>query len=526
MDLWVVAAATGAGYLAKYLQNSVGEKEELSGSLSQIWDQTLPFCRLVRKKGLEFGDVFPGRGDDVTDGNYDISDILTLTSLRENVGETSENMDFFYVSDVLHELESNQLKWDGLLRSRRAHGFSIEALSPLESHLATGLNKEKIVKEGFIFSSPPSPNIAFAGPLMVNQIINRDTSDSIGELLNGGDDQYPLEEKNELLGSCLSRQSGLVELPRTRKHKVGKGQLSIAGSGGTLLSQGPLDGIVLFFAGITIGITSSIMVNKKELDNMNAQLKQKENLIQDLHDEIEMRDGITLKEVSNEDNQSSEFTNHFSDWELVVLSSKHDLEESIKHSSKKLNDQDVDNPELMSKIEAELEAELEKLDLNITSSGLDDHVELDPDFEVDVVQGDLKIHMPWPADASPLESDNDASGGLTNHTISSNYIVSPWELSVCLHKLIESRLEARIEELEQALRNSRKRYSMEWLRIISSRELESGEIGSSSTPVTHTYEVDDIDPSLVTSLSGEALNAYNEAYEEIIRMTDSDEKTP
>lgn len=438
MDLWVVAAATGAGYLAKHLHKSAEEKEELSESTSQIRDQTRPSCRSSRNNRPKFGDIFLNKNEDVTNANYEISDILTLTKSQTSVDQINENTNVWDNG----ELGNNQFTRNRSLRSKRANGLSI---------------KEKNVKKGYIFSPPPSPATPFAAPLIVNRVVNRDTSDLFGEFVDG-DDTFSLEAKNELLGSRLSRQNGLFELPRTWKY------------------HGLPNGIILFFAGITIGIISSIIENERELDNMNTLLKQKENLVRDLHEEIEIRDRLTVKEISIEDKQSS-------NWELDFSSSKHDLEKST-----------VDNPEVMSKIEAELEAELEKLELKIASAELEvekisDFVELDPSFELDVVQGDLKIHVAQPANTNQTESDNNASGTSITHTHSSNYVVSPWELTLRLHELIESRLETRIEELELALKISKNKQSM------SRRGSENSEFGFSETQI-YMYEVDDMDPPL------------------------------
>lgn len=67
MDLWVIAAAAGAGYVAKNLQNlSVDKKENLGGNclkysydvqtesrnfLQQLRDKTCPLRRLAQQRG-------------------------------------------------------------------------------------------------------------------------------------------------------------------------------------------------------------------------------------------------------------------------------------------------------------------------------------------------------------------------------------------------------------------------------------------------------------------------------------------
>jgi len=51
---------------------------------------------------------------------------------------------------------------------------------------------------------------------------------------------------------------------------------------------------------VSIGILSSSLLNKKEFDTLKGTLKQMENLVQDLQDELEMKEGLTVKELPNE----------------------------------------------------------------------------------------------------------------------------------------------------------------------------------------------------------------------------------
>jgi hypothetical protein len=60
------------------------------------------------------------------------------------------------------------------------------------------------------------------------------------------------------------------------------------------------DRIHLFSAGITLGILSCCLSNKKELEALKGTQKQMENLIQDLQDELDMKEGLTVKELHNE----------------------------------------------------------------------------------------------------------------------------------------------------------------------------------------------------------------------------------
>lgn len=67
-------------------------------------------------------------------------------------------------------------------------------------------------------------------------------------------------------------------------------------------------------------------------------------------------------------------------------------------------------------------------------------MQLDQEFTVDFSEGELRADMI--SELSPkLQPNQDAS----EITSSGNYTVSPWELSVRLHEVIQSRLEARVK---------------------------------------------------------------------------------
>jgi hypothetical protein len=56
----------------------------------------------------------------------------------------------------------------------------------------------------------------------------------------------------------------------------------------------------MFSSGVGIGIISSSLSNKKDVDSLKGTLKRMENLVQDLQDELEMKEGLTVKELPNE----------------------------------------------------------------------------------------------------------------------------------------------------------------------------------------------------------------------------------
>ena len=115
------------------------------------------------------------------------------------------------------------------------------------------------------------------------------------------------------------------------------------------------------------------MANKKELDKLTELLKQTGNLVQDLQEELDMRESMTVKELNNEDyGPQDTFDHSFYDKELNGFSPEKHMDNSPRNDSKELHDQKAEeSSEAMSKIEAELEAELERLGLNMSTSSLD-----------------------------------------------------------------------------------------------------------------------------------------------------------
>jgi hypothetical protein len=56
----------------------------------------------------------------------------------------------------------------------------------------------------------------------------------------------------------------------------------------------------MFSSGVQIGIISSSLSSKKDVDSLKGTLKRMENLVQDLQDELDMKEGLTVKELPNE----------------------------------------------------------------------------------------------------------------------------------------------------------------------------------------------------------------------------------
>lgn len=111
---------------------------------------------------------------------------------------------------------------------------------------------------------------------------------------------------------------------------------------------------------------SNLIANKAEVEKLKDRLKESENLAQDLQEELEMKDSLTVKELVNDDDSqdihegsnSHEKMNLFSNQADSGVPIRYNDEESV--SSEKI--------ESLSKIEAELEAELERLELSMKGS--------------------------------------------------------------------------------------------------------------------------------------------------------------
>lgn len=130
--------------------------------------------------------------------------------------------------------------------------------------------------------------------------------------------------------------------------------------------------MILFCLGISIGIISSFITNKREVDKLKELVKQTENLVQDLQEELDMKDSMTVKELANENYESQDTCNNSYDRAPTVFSPELHMDGSTKNDGKILYDQKAEeSSEPMSKIEAELEAELERLELSINASSLD-----------------------------------------------------------------------------------------------------------------------------------------------------------
>ncbi|KAK4850159.1 hypothetical protein QYF36_004296 [Acer negundo] len=587
MDKWVVAAAAAAGYMVKYWQNLSRDRDsslELSSKDSNFEkpEPSCPLRRLARRKKLD-KDASIDRRKILDHRNADMceldgvsaAEVASASGYDGEIQESLSNSDFynllslsglppeFLASDNLIENELGNGHSDdssanpcicemssfrvsarkrNSLRTKHSYWHTVKPLTSLESCLVSQLYQKHSEMEEYVLSSLPSSSTPTMRPLFVtdgNRIISRANGGFQSARIRIDDVKLHKEaylEKNEIvLGVPPLPKVGSLHLPKKMKFKSGKGRcgrLSSCnkfGDGSYFHSQaGSQDVAVLFCLGISIGTMSSFIANKREIDKLKEYLKRTENLVQDLQEELEMKDSMTVKELANE-NYGSQDTcdNSFHDSEPMCFFPEKNVDKSRKHDDEEICDEKAES-DSMSKIEAELEAELERMGLNINASSLErrlsDFVELDPDFVADFAQGDLRPDMIDKPIVDQPDSNKDASG--TSKTPSGNYAVSPRGLTLRLHEVIQSRLEERVMELEAALENSQRKVQLlESEHKNSWKKFSSSELRYSSaeeSPVAQEYN--SMAEPLVMNLSGEALDAYNEAYEELMKINEHEEE--
>ncbi|CAK9147964.1 unnamed protein product [Ilex paraguariensis] len=593
MDIWVVAAAAGAVYVGQHWKNILRDggsfsvsssgrsfvKPESSLFKAQIQDKNCPFSSLVQRKkpvedpymeeepisdGDSMAEVTSTSGSDGTKllelGNHKDCNLLSISSLSPEVlstedlqgdrrvisGEIGENFGDLLLKPSIRDIgfAFGSARNKSTLKSGRTQ--FIKPLSSLQSCLVAQMYKEHAEMEEYILSSIPSPSSPTVKPFFVTdggRIICRASGDvfsrATGIRKNKMHKESYSKENDTVLGIPPLPNARSLKIVRKMKVKMGKersGRLSSSRKmvNGNHVSQdasGSSHGALLFCLGISVGIISSLLANNREVNKLNELLKQTENLVQDLQEELEMKDSLTVKQLATEDYESLDTHHNYNNKGAPpALSPLQNFHEPTKYDHEELHDQKADE-ESLSKIEAELEAELERLELNMNSSSLEgklfDLVEIDPDSVPDIVQGELRTDMlGWQAGAQPY-ADRDGSGSSTTH--SANYAVSPRELSLRLHEILQSRLEERVKELETELQNSQKKVQyMVSERINSWREFSNSEAGSSSiqgSPIAKE-EQNPAEQTLIINLSDEPRYACNGAYDEFTKIESEEEDSP
>ncbi|KAI3696323.1 hypothetical protein L1987_79335 [Smallanthus sonchifolius] len=361
MEFWVVAAATGAGYVAKHWQNLTGEKD---GEPKQTPMQSPRVQRDVR----QLFDKMP-------------NSVFPMPKLRRCLLDGHVSSPEEEHNKVGMNLQDNTDE----LRTKNSNGKSFSSLRPL---VVARNSKDYQRKQMAQVEDAKDEKIVFME-----------------------ENRAPMEEE-------FFEPIGSVKLPRRRPEEMNAKRFETK----DLHSQG--NDMVSLFLGVTIGLLSTIVTNQREIEHLNELLEQAENMVTDLHNKLELKDGFnTRNEHDTESNMPATYS----------------------PKGKKF--------ELTSDIEAELEAELERLEENMQK--LSSVVEIDSDFEADMARGDLNLDtLTWQLD-SQSESDHDDKWVKSESTgkpfFTPNYTVSSLDLRLRLHEVIESELRARIEELEAVL---------------------------------------------------------------------------
>lgn len=114
-----------------------------------------------------------------------------------------------------------------------------------------------------------------------------------------------------------------------------------------------------------------MLSNSKEIDKLNNMLTSSENLVQDLQEELELKESLTVKELVTEGYCCNEPTDN-----VAVAESLEPSRNQVSESSFPTEQTDqwdmlhLPKEDLRSQIEAELEIELERLELNINASSI------------------------------------------------------------------------------------------------------------------------------------------------------------
>ncbi|KAI3733766.1 hypothetical protein L6452_13222 [Arctium lappa] len=355
MDFWVVAAATGAGYVAKHWQNLSGEKDGSPNPTPMPSPRLQPdACRVFSKIP---NSVFP----QPVSGPAPI--FIEKQVFQDDTDEINGKHDYFDTSG--HRLYE--------YRTNNTNGKSFSSLRPL---VVTNNGRDSGRKQTTQLDDMKDRKIVF------------------------------MNEIGSSVEASFLEPDGSTKLPRRPKQMYVK-----------RFETG--NDIVPLFLGITIGILSTTVSNQHEVKHLNELLEEAESMVRDLHNKLETKDGISTKEHGTEANKTAT--------------------DSPK----------ADNFELTSDIEAELEAELVRLEQNMTNA-----VEVDSDIEADMARGDFNLDaVTWQLDSRSELDNSDKSESTGRPDFTPNYAVSPLDLRLRLHEVIESELRARIEELEAILEN-------------------------------------------------------------------------
>ncbi|KAL2935576.1 Protein POLAR LOCALIZATION DURING ASYMMETRIC DIVISION AND REDISTRIBUTION [Bienertia sinuspersici] len=536
-DLWVVAAA-GAGYLAKCWKNFLGDKEgcipdnpESSSSIQHTGDKTLTNRKFSQSEITEqyFSEI--GRGNNSDEMFAETSrrdepfttDVACTNALNHEKYEGYKDS-YRLCSDIPDIPEYHT--WDmgashsfgksiKCLRSRPLQCHPLQGIRPhtsLGSCLMAQMHREHAEMKEYLRIPLSSPYAPALRPFLVTdgrQVISRMRSDLRDEL------------RKEDRPKADDEVFGVPYLPKIittgdSKKRLSKGKNQIGTSNISRKSiqfdtrDGSSSGQVLFSLGISIGVMCAMKANEVEMVKLKKSMKQSENLVKDLQEELEMKDSLTVKELANDDDSQDMHESLCGHEKMNLFSNQVDTSMPIRYADEESGS--LTKIESMSNIEAELEAELERLELSMNGSAVqrkssDDIEEFDQEIASELVHGELNADLFRGESSSEPTPDR----GSTPQSVKEG--VSPRDLSLRLHEVIQTRLQERIMELEAELARSHKRIQHLESEKSSWREVSQSETSSTiGSPMAQP---------LVMNLSGDALDAYNEVFGEINTLNGS-----
>ncbi|XP_022137595.1 uncharacterized protein LOC111009000 [Momordica charantia] len=477
MDLWIVAAATGAGYVAKYWKNQSGDGDALSqlsfgesNLVSPQYSNHLLDKFSRRKKRFE--DVFGhGRMEGTSSDHNPLDIAASVAELGSMNGFENEKLGLWGNHQDLDVLSIPNMTWKSWIDDSSKGHVGESSISNKMANDIGVLVRDSSRRIGSWRNRSTAKSRFLHGDLIKplssveDCLVFRESSLSLCEtkLPKGSN----FDAKESVCG-VSQPPFGSLTTSDIVSNKTVKGWERNSRSSNKMVkredsaSKGAPDESFILYLGFFIGIIYSFLSSKREVYKLEELLKQTEYLVQDLQEELEMKDSLKLKELTH-DNCESEYTfsNAFSEKTEDGSSPKHVMDYTVNFNTEELYEHKaVESSESMSRIEAELEAELERLGLNINTQGVErfpDEDELDPEFVEDFAEGELRNDM-INGQTSARTKPNEEASDSTAH--SGNYTVSPRELTLRLHDVIQSRLESRIKELESALQKNQRKLQL------------------------------------------------------------------
>ncbi|KAF8393035.1 hypothetical protein HHK36_021276 [Tetracentron sinense] len=275
-------------------------------------------------------------------------------------------------------------------------------------------------------------------------------------------DDHNMTKKKRLDSGCYSPRlilsRWLSSLKRSREpgqrrceKKESEWQRKIATSSEMVESSGRHTKEVSFKLGLGVGLVFLIAATKNEFNKMKELRTQMEIFFKDFKDELKMKDVISKPSESNDNlaystNDSQEVGNrncHLSiqndalSHHLVVSETTMECDQFMKCNTPRREEFVAG----MNQLEAELEAELERLELHLDTEDLLEHPWRK---RIENTAPDSSLSVSFEEVGNPHEADS-----------GENFGVSPNELERRLHELLEARQKERITELEFALKGTK-----------------------------------------------------------------------